>query len=101
MPGKYGFEVDTQLLKDSAKAIEDYKTTYEKSYRTMYDEVDDLHVKWEGTSSDAFNTALNEAKSDYEDLVRALGEYIENLNTIASNYEKTESDITSNANGLR
>ena len=31
MPGKYSFEVDTQLLKDSAKAIEDYKTTYEKS----------------------------------------------------------------------
>lgn len=100
MPGKYSFEVDTQLLKDSAEAIEGYKTTYEKSYETMYSEVENLKVSWKGTSSETFNSALNEAKSDYENLAKALGEYIENLKIIASNYEKTESDITSNANGL-
>lgn len=100
MPGKHSFEVDTQLLKDSARAIEGYKQTYEKSYETMYSEVGNLRVSWQGTSSDTFNSALNEAKSDYENLAKALGEYIENLKIIASNYEKTESDITSNANGL-
>ena len=100
MPGKYSFEVDTESLKNSARAIEDYKATFEKSYQAMYSEVEHLRVSWQGASSDTFNTALEEAKSDYDNLAKALEEYIENLNTIASNYEKTESDITSNANGL-
>ena len=97
----YKFEVDTQRLTNSAGKIEEYKETYESNYKKMYSEVEQMRIRWKGTSSDSFNAALEEARSDYEGLTSALTEYIDKLRRIAKNYETTESSITTSANSLR
>lgn len=101
MPNASGFTVTTERLDDAAAYIKDKTAQYNTDITKLYSESESLTAgAWKGVASDTFRSKLESYRGDFEELKSMLDKFADVLTKQAKNYDTTETNVTSNAQGL-
>lgn len=95
------FKVETTKLLDTATRFQQSANTWNSTISQMINLVNSTGCQWCGSAADTYRRRFAQHDQDRRDIQSLINEHITDLQRIAQNYQKTESDIVGSANQLR
>jgi len=92
--------VDPEKLKTAATAIKGQTEEYEKQYKALYTEVDNMESAWKGADNVAYTTQIKGFTDDFQNMIDLLKQYSEFLDSSAKTYKTTQDEIIAGAKKL-
>lgn len=92
--------VEPQALEHSAAKIEDQCQAYERTYRRLYQCVDEMRSMWQGKDNLAYVTQIRGFEQDFIQMVRLMRTYAEFLRSSARAYRHTQEERAAKARSL-
>ena len=92
--------VEPQALDSSAAKIEEQCTAYERSYRNLYQCVDEMRAGWQGKDNLAYTTQLRGFEQDFVQMMRLMRNNAQFLRSSAQAYRNTQEDRAAKARTL-
>lgn len=92
--------VEPQALEHSATKIEDQCQAYERTYRRLYQCVDEMRSAWQGKDNLAYTSQIRSFEQDFMQMVRLMRTYAEFLRSSARTYRRTQEERTVKARSL-
>lgn len=93
--------VTTERLVTSAEVIDEKTSQYNSEWAKLYTELQSLKSsQWQGIASEAFNSKLEEYRTDFEEMSKVLLSYSAFLKSASENYVSVEEQIKEAAEGL-
>jgi WXG100 family type VII secretion target len=95
---QYGvsLQIDPAKMSAAARIIDNQRSIIENSFNSIFQDADRLKNSWEGNSADAYQpimaklASLQDEQSAAFFIVRALREYVLDLDKIAAQFTSTE-----------
>ena len=94
------FDVTPEELESSANQIEGKSSEFIKTYQSVYTATTDLRVRYKGEASDTFNTRIEGYRNDFQNVEKALKDYVQFLREYASKMKATENELKGKAGQL-
>ena len=91
---------DPAKMRSYATKVGTEATDFKTNYTTMYKVIDGLKSAWTGKDNQAFANKINEYKSDFEAMYKAIESYKDFLNESAKAYEQAQTEIANAAGRL-
>ena len=92
--------VEPQALEHSAAKIDDQCQAYERTYRRIYQCVDEMHTAWQGKDNLAYVSQIRSFEQGFIQMVRLMRTYAEFLRSSARAYRRTQEERTAQARSL-
>ena len=89
--------VEPQALERSAARLEEQCYAYEKSYRQLYQCVDEMKAAWQGKDNLAYVSQIRGFEQDFIHMVQMMRCYAEFLRSAAQAYRLTQEDRSAKA----
>lgn len=84
------FTVTATELKNKSNELATLNNKLQQEITTLVTEENALKSMWEGEAKEAFSSAFNRDKAKMDNFHKAIQDYIQKLNMIASQYEQSE-----------
>lgn len=94
------FGVTPEQLIEISKHLGNVSNEFLNEVAKMYNTLDDLNAKWEGTGSSGYYNAINSHKEDVKAIGTVIGQYSEFLGKASNTYNATDSEVAGNASRL-
>lgn len=92
--------VSPEQLNNTAATISDKINNVNNTFSDINQKINGMRAYWEGYVSEDKVNSYNKQSDNINNMIKNLKNYVEELKAISSNYEKTESAITSATNEL-
>lgn len=92
--------VEPQALENSAAKIEEQCAAYERTYRNLYQCVDEMRSGWQGKDNIAYTTQIRGFEQDFVQMVRLMRNYAQFLRSSSQAYRATQEDRAAQARTL-
>ncbi len=92
--------VEPQALEQSATKIDEQCTAYERTYRQLYQCVDEMQAGWQGKDNLAYTTQIRGFEQDFVQMMRLMRNYAQFLRSSAQAYRTTQEDRAAKARTL-
>lgn len=91
---------DPVKLETAAQKIDAQVADYERQYRQLFSEVDNMGAAWQGADNVAFVTQIKGFTDDFQGMVAMLRQYAEFLRASARTYRETQNETINAAKRL-
>ncbi|NBJ64597.1 WXG100 family type VII secretion target [bacterium c-19] len=92
--------VEPQALDNSAAKIEEQCVAYERTYRNLYQCVDEMRAGWQGKDNLAYTAQIRGFEQDFVQMVRLMRNYAQFLRSSSQAYRSTQEDRAAKARTL-
>ncbi len=92
--------VEPQALDNSAAKIEEQCVAYERTYRNLYQCVDEMRAGWQGKDNLAYTAQIRGFEQDFVQMVRLMRNYAHFLRSSSQAYRSTQEDRAAKARTL-
>ena len=92
--------VEPQALDNSAAKIEEQCVAYERTYRNLYQCVDEMRAGWQGKDNLAYTAQIRGFEQDFVQMVRLMRNYVQFLRSSSQAYRSTQEDRAAKARTL-
>lgn len=92
--------VETAQLDSTATQIDGLADSYNSSYTTLFNTVQELRNAWEGRDNVAFTSQIEGFRDDFQRMEQLMREYSAFLKKSANAYRETQSNIENSARML-
>jgi len=82
--------VTTAELRSSADQLEQFANSFKTQFQELFQRGRELDDTWDGDANDTFNTQTKSDEPKFEDMYKALTEYVKILRDTADVYDKGE-----------
>ena len=82
--------VTTSELRSSADQLQQFAQSFQSQFEELFQRGKELDDTWDGDANDTFNTQTQGDYPKFEDMYKALTEYIKVLRDTADIYDKGE-----------
>lgn len=93
--------VEPDRLEATASRIEEAKSSYDLTYKSIYSEVDKLATSWQGKDNTAFCEQLKGYEDDFQQISIIMSQYANFLRNSAKGYRETQDELYSQAIRLK
>ena len=95
------FFVETSKLRSTANEFQNSAQIWGNTIQRMLDTVNATGYEWVGSASDSYRRKFAQHAQDRKDILSLINEHMEDLRRIAQNIDQNESNLASEASGLR
>jgi Uncharacterized protein conserved in bacteria len=92
--------VDPSKLEKSGNKMREQAAEYGRLYLTLFTLVDNLSSEWKGEDNEAFSKRILDFKNDLDTMKANLDKYADFLNSSATLYKNTQTNVVNTAKGL-
>jgi len=82
--------VTTAELRSSADQLQGFANSFQSQFEELFQRGIELDTTWDGDANDKFNEQTKSDKPKFEDMYKAITEYIKALRDTADIYDKGE-----------
>ena len=93
--------VEPERLEATAGFIETANQDYDRTYQSIYNEVDKMSISWQGKDNTAFVNQIKAFEDDLRQISIIMRQYADFLRNSARAYRETQEEIYARANNLR
>lgn len=94
-------KVTPEILRDTARAIEDLAKAYQELYNEFFSKTASLSEVWSGDDNVAFVDRIGGFKPDLENMYDLMTRYVNYLRQTAQAYEDTQKEVIRRAGSLQ
>lgn len=92
--------VTPEVLRSTASDFQNKATAVKSLHDTMLTKVQGLSASWTGTAAEAYNAKFTALKPGMEKIYNMISEHVRDLNDMADEYTKAETNATAAAENL-
>ncbi len=92
--------VEPQALDNCAAKFEEQCVAYERTYRNLYQCVDEMRAGWQGKDNLAYTAQIRGFEQDFVQMVRLMRNYAQFLRSSSQAYRATQEDRAAKARTL-
>lgn len=84
------YKVSSQVLRQKASQLREEATQFQNAVKQLADNEASLASMWEGDAKNAFRTAFNNDKAQFDNFYTGILKYVEALENAAKEYDRAE-----------